>query len=727
MVKNSSVEEDYQDVVEAAAQVFINSFLAMDNPVRQTRIEAKELNRQWKNLIQGREEIGLEGDDKYLDEASINRQRLSAGTAIRLDLALFCRFTYSPSLEMERIQQVVENFTLLFLSKRDFRVNDNQSPLRETYTQLVAILLAVYARQTRSAFKRITIADIRDAIKADIVYGPVSLPELRIDEAVQLAQYVANDTKRLDSLYNNTLKKVIERMRTKDKAIPRPADKEALLVLQAKHDDIVKAIYRKEPKDKSVDEYRDEIWLPEERVQDNVAARQLQQEISDEWDTMVAEEEEDEEGWRMRQSSRPSASQRRKLREEKTQDKASAREPHREVSEEWDTEKEEEPLKRQSSRASTAQKKMKNLPEVGARRHDVREMSDIDMDMEVSFERQPSKANAIKKKDLPEKKVRRRELKAGSDSEMEESFERKPSKASTSQKRSKQQQQQRRQPAHSEDDMDIDDIHRPPATLLLSQQSTKVGTSGSRQVAVRESRRIPVIQATKPRTKKNVEPESRARHKDVPDSDRSDFEVEKQEEVEEEEEDEEDEPVRKKKRKDNKEAKFKRRQRSNSSPSFSNSADEDDGNNGNNSAEDSDPGKWANGRRRSRKWTLKEVQVLMELVPMFQYDESEVKARKRTIKWAALKRYDMDNGYVLRHRSQVMLKDKYREQTDQGKHRQHVRALRLAREAMKKQAAKEAEEGGAKKAAKGRITRDPELSEDVYEEDVYEEDHNENA
>ena len=53
MVKNSSVEEDYQDVVEAAAQVFINSFLTMDNPVRQTRIEAKELNRQWKNLIRG--------------------------------------------------------------------------------------------------------------------------------------------------------------------------------------------------------------------------------------------------------------------------------------------------------------------------------------------------------------------------------------------------------------------------------------------------------------------------------------------------------------------------------------------------------------------------------------------------------------------------------------------------------------------------------------------------
>lgn len=41
---------------------------------------------------------------------------------------------------MERIQRVVEDFALLFLSKRDFRVNANQSPLRETYTQLVAIV-----------------------------------------------------------------------------------------------------------------------------------------------------------------------------------------------------------------------------------------------------------------------------------------------------------------------------------------------------------------------------------------------------------------------------------------------------------------------------------------------------------------------------------------------------------------------------------------------------------
>ncbi|KAF8945458.1 hypothetical protein BGZ47_002605 [Haplosporangium gracile] len=668
MVKDSSVEEDYQDVVEAAAQVFINSFLAMDNPMRQTRIEAKELNRQWKNLIQGREEIGLEGDNEYLDEASINRQRLSAGTAIRLDLALFCRFTFTPTLDLERIQRVVEDFALLFLNKRDFRINANQKPLRETYTQLVAILLAVYTRQTRSAFKRITMADIRGAIKADIIFGPISLPELRTDDAVQLAQYVANDTKRLESLYNDTLKKVIERMRTKDKSVPRPADKEALLVIQTKHDGIIAAIYRKEPKDKSVDEYKDEVWLPEEKAQDKASSRQLQQEISDEWDSMITEEEVE----RKKPSSRAGASQKKRLLEEKAQDKASARQLHREVSEEWDFEIEDEPLEKQSSRTSASQKK----------------------------------------KDLPEGKARRQVVKEESDIEMEESFKNQPSKASVSQKKNKEQQQQQRKPAHHEHDVDTDDIYRPPARLLVSQKSNKAGTSDARQAQVRESRRIPVVQATKPRTKENTQLESRKRHKDVSDSDRSVFEEEEEEKVK---EDEEEEPVRRKKKKSNKDAKSKRRQESNDS-SLSNSASEDGNDRDNDSAEDPDPEVWANGRRRSRKWTLKEVQQLMNLVPKFQYDESEVKIKKRTIKWAALKEYDRSHGHILRHRNQVMLKDKYREQTDQGQHRRRVRALRLARLALKEQAAKDAADAALNSAGQEKITRDPELVEDDAEE-----------
>ncbi|KAG0045900.1 hypothetical protein BGZ83_008891 [Gryganskiella cystojenkinii] len=83
-------------------------------------------------------------------------------------------------------------------------------------------------------------------------------------------------------------------------------------------------------------------------------------------------------------------------------------------------------------------------------------------------------------------------------------------------------------------------------------------------------------------------------------------------------------------------------------------------------------------RKKYRPWSGSEVDRLMELVPRFQYSEADQPTkgtRKRTVKWSKLKRYDEDHGNVLRHRDQVMLKDKYRDQTDQGRHRQQVAVM----------------------------------------------------
>ncbi|KAI7832667.1 hypothetical protein BC939DRAFT_3621 [Gamsiella multidivaricata] len=87
-------------------------------------------------------------------------------------------------------------------------------------------------------------------------------------------------------------------------------------------------------------------------------------------------------------------------------------------------------------------------------------------------------------------------------------------------------------------------------------------------------------------------------------------------------------------------------------------------------------------RRKNRTWTRAEVERLMELVPRFQHRlESGAaaaatgpgqKQRSRKVQWARLKRFDEQNGNILRHRDQVMLKDKYREQTDHGRHRAQV-------------------------------------------------------
>ncbi|KAF9999888.1 hypothetical protein BGZ79_006527 [Entomortierella chlamydospora] len=84
-------------------------------------------------------------------------------------------------------------------------------------------------------------------------------------------------------------------------------------------------------------------------------------------------------------------------------------------------------------------------------------------------------------------------------------------------------------------------------------------------------------------------------------------------------------------------------------------------------------------RKATVHWTQKEISRLMNLVEDFRYEEHEIKAKKRTIKWSRLKAYDEDHGNVLHARSQVQLKDKYRELTDNGAHRQKVLEIFRAR------------------------------------------------
>ncbi|KAG0326910.1 hypothetical protein BGZ99_008819 [Dissophora globulifera] len=86
-------------------------------------------------------------------------------------------------------------------------------------------------------------------------------------------------------------------------------------------------------------------------------------------------------------------------------------------------------------------------------------------------------------------------------------------------------------------------------------------------------------------------------------------------------------------------------------------------------------------RRATRHWTFEEEERLDELVPMFLHDGVTDGARPRLVRWSKLKAYDESHGNVLRRRTQVMLKDKYRERTDDGRHREFVKNLNKARKA----------------------------------------------
>ncbi|KAF9080245.1 hypothetical protein BGX23_002412 [Mortierella sp. AD031] len=85
----------------------------------------------------------------------------------------------------------------------------------------------------------------------------------------------------------------------------------------------------------------------------------------------------------------------------------------------------------------------------------------------------------------------------------------------------------------------------------------------------------------------------------------------------------------------------------------------------------------AKEKRKYRPWTKTEVDRLMELAPRFFHDQpaacvGEGGKKKRNVKWAQLKAYDEHHGNLLKHRTQVNLKDKYREKTDDGQHRQEI-------------------------------------------------------
>ncbi|KAG0320223.1 hypothetical protein BGZ99_004646 [Dissophora globulifera] len=88
-------------------------------------------------------------------------------------------------------------------------------------------------------------------------------------------------------------------------------------------------------------------------------------------------------------------------------------------------------------------------------------------------------------------------------------------------------------------------------------------------------------------------------------------------------------------------------------------------------------------RRKNRAWTKAEETRLMQLVPRFQYAAQTTahQQRPRTVRWAELKRYDEAHGNILQYRDQVMLKDKYRQKTDNGRHAGHVQELQKARSA----------------------------------------------
>ncbi|KAI8349333.1 hypothetical protein B0O80DRAFT_168031 [Mortierella sp. GBAus27b] len=79
-------------------------------------------------------------------------------------------------------------------------------------------------------------------------------------------------------------------------------------------------------------------------------------------------------------------------------------------------------------------------------------------------------------------------------------------------------------------------------------------------------------------------------------------------------------------------------------------------------------------RQPTRHWTEEEIERLNELVedPRFIYHGDEQGSRKRDFKWSRIKAWDQKHGNILKNRTPVNLKDKYRDMNDKGAHRRLV-------------------------------------------------------
>ncbi|KAF9085030.1 hypothetical protein BGX23_010016 [Mortierella sp. AD031] len=591
MVHHTSVEDDYNNAAEAGTHVYISTFLKMTNPIRQTRVESTELDRQWQTISRARESVGLEGDNTYLDAAKIKEHGLKVGFSTRLDLATFCHVIFSPTLDLERVQRGVDDFVRLFLQGKEYKTKANQKPLQEIYSQLVAVILALYARHDRRTPKRISADTIRQACNSDVVPGLVSQSNFNPSPVINLAWRVANDPGQLNSLFNNTLKKIIDRVRLREKSLPRPVDKDAVNELQLEHDLIIASLHQAQPKEDFVDEYENQVWLSEEKPQTKVAV------AVDVIEAVLA----------------PSPSKKQPAAQQQQQ-------------QQQDVEMEEPPRK---------------LP----------------------------KATVAQKKQLQQKGSAGKERQAS------------PSPP----------------PSPQMDEMDVDDdIPQPPVRSLRSKRAETSGQAGSgpsvKQPVEKESRQDRA-------SRRSARTEARRPRKSTSDSEGSSNENE-----DEDEEEEEEEPARKKRKTSKGKSRADRRRVTSSDSSEEGESSSEDRDNDVSDHTDPEPAKDKAGRRKTRRWTEKEVDRLMKLVPKFQYDESELKVKKRTVKWAALKAYDKSHGNVLRHRTQVMLKDKYREQTDSGQHRKQVHQLNLARAEKEKAEKEKAEKDKAEKTATAAVT-----------------------
>ncbi|KAF9196307.1 hypothetical protein BGZ50_001057 [Haplosporangium sp. Z 11] len=522
----------YLEAFDAQIHVYVSSFVQMTHPLRQARIEAADLGRQWRRLSNGRSVIDPEREFYFLERHHILEHALDNDFVTRFDLAAFAYEIFKPALYLDGIKKGLEGFVMLFFPRSAPSKSDDYRRCLEIFLQLVTIILVLHLS---GSSRETTAEDVQEACNTDTIPQLSRLSKTNLAPVIDLAVRVSTNEKQLLGLYENTLKKIIVQITRRIETLSPPHAMEMvdeLLDTRAKN---MTKLYNKETGLHNDD--IEEIGLMTDEA-GHISV--LQNQVDETGDTTGME-------------------------------------------------------------GCASESDKENRPcSVGpySDNYDHNQNHDQHQNQEQDYEQEDRQAHE--------------------QDEQEQEYEHNHRQEKDRRQESEQKQVREQRRARTERATLVQRATRKkPETPKTSEQPKRASTTKRKAESVfvddadgyitdpSESRNTPTTEDTGEGTSTKVSSPTKKRKSDAA-----------------------------------------------AKPKI---------------------------RKKTRHWTDAEVQRLMELVPRFQYDEDETKLRKRNVKWSKLKEFDRRHGDLLKHRTQVMLKDKYREQTDNGRHRQLVTALTKTR------------------------------------------------
>ncbi|KAF9987677.1 hypothetical protein BGZ75_000263 [Mortierella antarctica] len=599
-----SEEEVFVNALDAWNHVYLNSFLTMKDPIRQLRIEQKELEEQWTRLNRGKDTaFGRDHDFEYLEKQDILEYSLEEPFMERYNLSVMVHYLFMPELELKLLENGLVGFVRQFrksLKDDANSSNDNEGSFWRTFMQLIMLVMGLRKRQDSASD-----LDPREIMEnAWIAEGAKynkSMPDSSrisrdaVSTMVQVATQAATDDNRLYGLYQNTMKQLVQHLQDRVEKIQFPADKELINNLVERRigkTEKLYSAYAASGSDHALLEDLDEGWF--EDTEPSLKKEDISQSppLFDNVDWMVNEYVTQDFG------RVPDVVENDDEQESKSNLPAKLQETHNENFETNATK--HPPTAKPNNNKGKGKGKSRNEPDQAAAIQDTPAASDRDHREETDHQRDVATGSG---QDRPSRPNHQQHI--GNSTGSRRSLKREASSvaASTAARTLEERVNRAIGVAEPTDELvfggDSDEEFIPPVPKKRRRNTASPVAEDRQEETARGSN--PIVEI--PRRQTSLTPPPPSQHK----------------------------PAETK------------------------------------------------TRKKNRPWSVQEQERLLELVPRFKHSASDTSARKRTVKWSKLKEYDRTHGDVLHYRDQVMLKDKYRDLTDNGQHRQHVSELNKAK------------------------------------------------